>query len=140
MAALNMPGKALYTHDCEACTFLGSGKYNGQECDFYACGNGDWGRSFIARYSSDGPDYSSGGLFECVELTMLDRFALMHGLDLLPVERERLVRCLLTMDRRHWPQRVYENMPDNKADMLGSENLYDLDQARRVPRSERKTK
>ena len=58
--------KPAYKHDCDKCTFLGTilvkdidetGKEGG-EVDLYHCdGNIP---TVIARYSSDGPDYSSG--------------------------------------------------------------------------------
>ena len=45
-----------FTHDCDACTFLGT--YD--EADLYHCGQGGRIPTVIARYSSEGPDYASG--------------------------------------------------------------------------------
>lgn len=56
-----------FIHDCEACTFLGRyyGKnYEGdaelRHADLYHCSGEP---TVIARFSSDGPDYSSGMVF-----------------------------------------------------------------------------
>ena len=56
-----------FTHDCEACTFLG--RYYGPHydrgedvhMDLYYCGPEHC--TVIARWGSDGPDYSSGMIF-----------------------------------------------------------------------------
>lgn len=49
--------KPVFKHDCECCNFLG----HWVEQDLYFCGtNGGAGPTVIARFSSDGPDYSSG--------------------------------------------------------------------------------
>jgi len=53
-----MSSKPRYQHDCDACVFLGEHK----KYDLYFCG-GDW-PTVIARYSSDGPDYTSGIAFK----------------------------------------------------------------------------
>lgn len=46
----------LYKHDCNECVYLGSYK----KVDLYFCNQ--WGelKTVIARYSDDGPDYTSG--------------------------------------------------------------------------------
>lgn len=47
---------AKFTHDCDACVFLG----HSLSSDLYFCnGNGNIS-TVIARWSSDGPDYTSG--------------------------------------------------------------------------------
>ena len=57
--------KPKYTHDCDACTFLGHWRGSDLEgnpvldYDLYRCGTS----TVIARYSSDGPDYISGLCF-----------------------------------------------------------------------------
>lgn len=56
-----------FQHDCDSCRFLGTivSKYqpNAPYVDLYACDDKSilkkWGPSLIARYGSDGPDYSS---------------------------------------------------------------------------------
>jgi hypothetical protein len=45
----------LFNHDCERCKFLGTFKGT----DLYFC-NKSWRITLISRYSSDGPDYTSG--------------------------------------------------------------------------------
>lgn len=61
--------KPNYIHDCNACIFLGkSNKF-----DFYVCLNDNkypvdietnyFNISILARYSDEGPDYTSGILF-----------------------------------------------------------------------------
>ena len=44
----------LWKHDCDACKFLGTRK----NLDWYVCEEGALGRSIIARYSDEGPDYA----------------------------------------------------------------------------------
>jgi hypothetical protein len=45
-----------HTHDCKACKFLGQfGEY-----DLYFCDQDGFGSTVVARWSSDGPDYTSG--------------------------------------------------------------------------------
>jgi len=55
--------KAIHQHDCApecgCCTFLGT--VDNQ--DLYFSGQGNFGSTLIARYSSDGPDYMSGLCF-----------------------------------------------------------------------------
>jgi hypothetical protein len=56
-----------YTHDCDACTFLGPYTYDapmveGTEeitADLWYCSTAAGGPTLIARFSSDGPDYGS---------------------------------------------------------------------------------
>lgn len=46
----------VHEHDCERCVFHGTGTGdNGKIVDFYTCGD-----TVLARYGSDGPEYSSG--------------------------------------------------------------------------------
>lgn len=54
--------KPVFVHDCDTCTFLGT--YHGQ--DLYVHGtpeNPSSGGSIIARYGSEGWEYSSGWVF-----------------------------------------------------------------------------
>lgn len=55
--------KPIYTHDCDACTYLGQYEHEGTMYDLYFHGTHE-GRSInttvIARYGDDGPDYCSG--------------------------------------------------------------------------------
>ena len=44
---------AKFTHDCDKCVFLG----HSLSSDLYYCNAGN---TVIARWSSDGPDYTSG--------------------------------------------------------------------------------
>jgi hypothetical protein len=59
-----------YDHDCDRCQFLGT--FDGH--DLYYCPGG--GPTIIARYSSDGPDYSSGMTFG--EKPLTHEFACIH--------------------------------------------------------------
>jgi hypothetical protein len=52
-------GMPRFVHDCTRCLFLGRSEQNGIPLDIYFCPRCDDG-SVIARWSSDGPDYSSG--------------------------------------------------------------------------------
>jgi hypothetical protein len=59
--AINIPAKdePHWTHDCQACVYLGRDRYYGN--DLYWCGQGDSGHStVIARYGNAGPEYQSG--------------------------------------------------------------------------------
>ena len=47
-----------YTHDCDSCHFLGRYNHNDTHSDLYFCPSCDEG-TVIARYSSNGPSYSS---------------------------------------------------------------------------------
>lgn len=101
-----------YQHDCDACKYLGTGicKVLGDgELDFYIC-NTSLGRSIIARYGSDGPEYISGALFCCVELTVLDKVALFAGLELEPDEKTRLLAVLSRMWKSTLSLEDYRNL------------------------------
>jgi len=54
-----MSDEPLYQHDCKACRFLGSLTKDDKAMDLYFCGE-EPGSTVIARYSDEGPDYSSG--------------------------------------------------------------------------------
>jgi hypothetical protein len=45
-----------FIHDCENCLFVGQF----QEYDLYFCDQGGFSPTVIARYGSDGPEYTSG--------------------------------------------------------------------------------
>lgn len=50
----------VYDHDCSACVFLGGYRINGARYDVYFCGTQLLGGStVVARWGSDGPDYTS---------------------------------------------------------------------------------
>jgi hypothetical protein len=51
-----------YEHDCDSCLYLGTECFDNQFFDMYFCPRCDEG-SLIARYSSDGPSYTSYPLF-----------------------------------------------------------------------------
>jgi hypothetical protein len=55
--------KATYEHDCENCTLLGVVEIEGVIYDLYHCSSRDGDPTLISRWSSDGPDYSSGACF-----------------------------------------------------------------------------
>ncbi len=63
-----------FIHDCPQCRFLGSARNSGKVADLYVCTDAQLPGSvaerttIIARYGSDGPDYSSCSisLFESV--------------------------------------------------------------------------
>jgi len=57
---------SVWLHDCESCEFLGTVNIDGRTFDLYTCAQGGLGRTFIARYGDDGPDYSSGLNFPSV--------------------------------------------------------------------------
>lgn len=57
--------KPVHTHDCKSCTYLGTvppGSYSDTPCDLYVCPQGHL-PTVIARYGSEGPQYTSGILF-----------------------------------------------------------------------------
>lgn len=101
-----------YQHDCEKCKYLGTGTcpaLGEDEFDFYIC-TSSIGRSIIARYGSEGPEYTSGVLFGCEELTALDKVALISGLELLPEEEKRLLGVLARMWRAKLTNEDYRNL------------------------------
>lgn len=49
-------GRRLFVHDCSACTYLG--EYRGH--DLYFCDECSAGPTVIARYGSEGKQYTSG--------------------------------------------------------------------------------
>lgn len=53
----------VYQHDCSCCIFLGRQSTPHGEVDLYVHPDIGFSRSVIARYSSDGPEYSSGLVF-----------------------------------------------------------------------------
>jgi len=65
---LSSPPKAdrpKYVHDCDRCTFLGRATCptTGEEADLYYCPNPTFEATVIARWSSEGSEYSSGLCF-----------------------------------------------------------------------------
>jgi hypothetical protein len=58
-----MNNTPTFKHDCNNCVFLGGITAGGRLADLYYC-DGEVARpTVIARYSDDGPDYSSGLAF-----------------------------------------------------------------------------
>jgi hypothetical protein len=55
--------KPYYKHDCTACIFLGGCFYQSDRYDLYACRQDIGGYTVIARWGSEGPDYTSGVSF-----------------------------------------------------------------------------
>lgn len=51
-----------YEHDCKSCIHLDSREFEGAFCDMYFCPRCDDG-TLIARFSSEGSDYTSYPLF-----------------------------------------------------------------------------
>ena len=101
-----------HQHDCEKCHYLGTGKcpaLGEDEFDFYIC-TGSIGRSMIARYGSEGPEYTSAPLFSCEILTALDKVALFARLELLPEEEKRLLGVLARMWRANLTIEDYRNL------------------------------
>jgi hypothetical protein len=49
-----------YGHDCRRCIHLGGTEFEGTWYDLYACDQGVRVPTFIARYGSEGPAYTSG--------------------------------------------------------------------------------
>lgn len=71
---------AAWLHDCDTCTYLGSAKIKNKTHDFYHC-NTSWGEgSIIARYSSDGPKYTSMPLSCCGVSEMSPAIAMAYQL------------------------------------------------------------
>lgn len=97
----------LFKHDCVGCRYLGTGIIKALSqlpLDFYICSaiSGliePLCRTLIARYGDEGSQYTSGGLFECVQLTRLDKVALFCGLELTAVEEKSLLRILAMLWR-----------------------------------------
>lgn len=52
-----------YTHDCDACLFLGTMTHKGSAHDLYFCPNGGPGPTVIARFGDEGHEYGSGLIF-----------------------------------------------------------------------------
>ena len=126
-----MPTKPMYQHDCDACRFLGHGpcpilaKMRGdpeQTFDFYVCEAGR-DRSFIARYGNKGSEYMSNGLFECAELTTLDKVALYNGLELTPDENERLLRVFASMYRERFSHKDARDLITSSDCTFGGGNI-----------------
>jgi hypothetical protein len=121
-------GIPKFEHDCNKCVFHAHMTYKNRPVDVYTRGKPSGARTIIVRYSSDGPDYSSGELFQCVELTNLDRFALSHGLELNQIEKDRLLVCLLRMDKQRWKRPDFDALaPHIGEHLLGPIDWYGLD-------------
>lgn len=69
--------KPRHTHDCDRCVFLGQH----EEYDLYFCKQvAGFGDTVIARFGSEGPDYSSGIGFDIPYLQEAERLAREKGL------------------------------------------------------------
>jgi hypothetical protein len=75
-----------YTHDCKACQLF----CVDSKGDWYVCPS-PLGRSIIRRYGNEGPEYGSGGIAMCVEMTPLELAAVARGLELTQVEKDKLL-------------------------------------------------
>jgi hypothetical protein len=64
----------------------------------------------IARYGSEGPEYTSAPLFSCEMLTALDKVALFARLELLPEEEKRLLGVLARMWKSKLTIEDYRNL------------------------------
>lgn len=70
--------KPIFEHDCDSCKFLGVHNQH----DLYFCPQSGSNPTVIARFSSNGPDYTSGMVFvgQIPELTEAHRLATEKGL------------------------------------------------------------
>lgn len=104
----------IYTHDCDNCKFLCTGRCKalGDDVyDFYICGNDRRdARTMIARYGNEDSEYISGMLFCCVELTAFDKVALFNGLELTEKDKEKLLGCLSRMWKNKLSIEDYKSM------------------------------
>jgi hypothetical protein len=119
-------GSPQFKHDCDVCSFYAQLNYDGRICDIYLCKESPKVRTIIARYGNDGCQYHSGELFECVELTRLDRFALSYGLELNEAEKDRLLKCFFSMDKQRWKREDYNLFApgEDKENALGPNDWY----------------
>lgn len=108
-----------FTHDCDCCIFLGHAKGR----DWYSCSNSQsiLGRSIIARFGDDGPDYSSCPLFCCHELTQIEKMALSLGLELTEAEEKKLFKILLKKEKEKLYIQYY---PDNE--FIGKSDYFEI--------------
>jgi len=60
-----------FQHDCSSCSFLGRQSTPQGDVDLYVHTGTGFSESVIARYSSDGPDYSSGLVFAYGRIPLL---------------------------------------------------------------------
>lgn len=104
-----------YQHDCDGCVFVGEHK----EFDVYLCGSEV--RSVIFRYGNKCSEYKSSRLFECAELTSIDMFCLMNGLELTAIEEKRLFETLCQMFRYKLTIEDYKKHNSNL--VLGKGNI-----------------
>ncbi len=63
-----------HKHDCDDCEYLGSI----MDLDLYTCEHGP-GRTFVARYGSGGPDYTSFPVFALGGEVRAPRFQLLQA-------------------------------------------------------------
>ena len=82
---------AHFTHDCEACSYLGHYDSAGVHFDLYACPGEP---TVVVRYGNDGPEYSSGLVFtdSMPALGEAYRRAVAAGVEGFPVEEWMLGR------------------------------------------------
>jgi hypothetical protein len=96
----------LHKHDCEECNFLGT--YEGTK-DLYVCHKQSSRPTVICRYSSDGPDYSSGidFIFSNTDLTV----AAFRAINAKLIDPELVYKVILK-DLTYWREefeRKYAN-------------------------------
>jgi len=91
--------KPVYTHDCDNCKYLGTDTIDGDVVDFYYCHDSEdtMFSSLIARYSSDGGDYSSGTDF-CMSSPYLNK-ALQMAVEQNLLTKEELKYIKLHQDK-----------------------------------------
>ena len=92
-----------YKHNCDGCIFMGEHK----ELDVYLCENNHKSRTILMRHGNEPSEYYSGTLFECAELTSMDIFCLMNGLELTEKEEKKLLKTLCSMFKGKLTQKDY---------------------------------
>ena len=81
-----------FEHDCECCVFLGHARHGDQKADLYFH-KGAFETSVVARFSSDGPDYTSGLLFAIRGLNVMLEAALFRALMDGLITREEVIKA-----------------------------------------------
>lgn len=120
--------KSKFKHDCTGCNYIGQAMYRGEECDFYICTstfNND--RTIIARYGSDGPEYSSYTFLGGMDLSPLDWFVLSRGIELTDEDKNKLIKVLLAARKDKLGMQGFREhglfVPtDEEEQMFGKEN------------------
>lgn len=90
----------LYEHDCEYCKFLGT--YEDTK-DLYICPDQATGTTVICRYSSYGPDYSSGIQFVFSNTDLME--AAFRAINAKLIDPELVYKVILR-DLRDWREKL----------------------------------